>query len=187
MRGLKILLVLIFMTATWASAQLSTGIQLGQLAPDFRLVDLAGKPVSLADFRGRPLVLNFWASWCPPCKAEMPLFQQVSDEVNPANDAGNKLQFFLVNLSEGRNLVADFLKANDISLTVGLDVTRAQKEELATVFDSTVKVFQAYRGRGLPTSYFIDADGVIRGKKVGQVFETELSQFLSGIGVSWQP
>ena len=64
-------------------------------APDFTVYDLDGNPVSLSDYFGKPIVLNFWASWCGPCKMELPDFQETYDEL------GGDVQFLIVNLTDG--------------------------------------------------------------------------------------
>ena len=176
------ILILTALALQLASAQ-PFGIEVGQRAPDFTLVDLAGEPISLSDFRGTPLVLNFWATWCPPCREEMPLFQRAFDTLQTSD---TPLQIFLVDLSEERDKVEVFLEENGITLPVGLDADTV-RDDLPDTVIPTVSVFQVYRAVGLPTTYFIDAEGVVRGKKIGQVFEAELSGLLGTIGVSWSP
>jgi len=118
------------------------------LAADFQLQNLDGQTVSLSDFRGKPVLLNFWASWCGPCVYEMPFIQQVHEEW-----AERGLVVLAVNQGESLSRVNKFLEDRNLSIPVLLDTNNA--------------VGQKYRVVGIPTTYLIDEDGVIKGKKVG--------------------
>ena len=154
----------------------------GTPAPDFALVDRAGETVSLSDFQGKPLVLNAWATWCAPCVEELPFFQRLDDEVN---GEGTKLGFLLLNSGEAPDAAAAFLEELAVTLPAAFDATRDQAEALEV--DKTLDVLRDYRVRGMPTTFFIDAEGVIQGVKVGLLLPNEASTFLENIGVSWQP
>jgi thiol-disulfide isomerase/thioredoxin len=173
------LLTLLFGLA-FASAQ-----SVGSQAPDFLLLDPGGEPVRLSDFSGTPVLLNFWATWCPPCREELPLFQRVADEL----DEG-ELRVLLVNNSEGRERAVEFLEASDLRLMTGLDATSEQQAQLASqglTPDSTLEVMRRYRARGMPTTVFIGADGIIQGVWVGLITPAQTAERLADLGVSWQP
>jgi peroxiredoxin len=124
--------------------------QQGFLAPDFSLPDLAGQSVTLSDLRGQVVVLNIWATWCPPCRAEMPALQAVY-----ADYAGRDLLVLAVNstVQDDPAAIAPFLAENGLTFPVLLDG------------DGTVT--GAYQVRSLPTTFFIGRDGVIREVVVG--------------------
>jgi len=154
----------------------------GTPAPDFALVDRAGEVVSLSDFRGKPLVLNAWATWCAPCVEELPFFQQLDDEINAE---ASELGFLLLNSGEAPDAAAVFLEELGVTLPAVFDATRDQAEALEV--DETLDVLRDYRVRGMPTTFFINAEGIIQGVKVGLLLPSEASTFLESIGVSWQP
>jgi len=121
--------------------------RLGYLAPDFRLTDLGGQARALSDYRGKPLLLNFWASWCPPCRAEMPdleRFYQLH---------GDQIGLLGVNWGESQATVLVFLTKLKISYP--------------SLLDEGGTAFVKYQLTGIPTSFFIDAQGLIRGMSVG--------------------
>ena len=120
----------------------------GKLAPDFQLQNLDGQSVSLSDFIGKPVLINFWATWCPPCRAEMPHLQEISDEWS---DKG--LVLLAVNVGDSPSKVEKFMQDNNLSLPVLLD----PKETIV----------QKYYIRALPTTFFIDTEGVVQSKIVG--------------------
>lgn len=123
----------------------------GQVAPDFTLTDLGGKPVSLADFRGKVVIVNFWATWCPPCRAEMPSMEQLYREL-----ADEGLVMLAVNIErDGRQTVAKFLAASPHSFPVLVD----EKEVVQ-------KRYGVYK---YPESFVIRKDGVIDDKVVGAI------------------
>lgn len=149
----------------------------GTPAPAFRLVDDAGQPIALADVMGEPVVLNVWATWCPPCRAELPLFEQTQAEL------ASEVTFLLVNNNESAPAATQFLQQEGITLLAAFEPTRAQRNEFD--LDTTRDVVRDYRVRGMPTTFFIDADGIIQAVKVGEVQHAELTELLATIGVTW--
>ncbi len=159
----------------------------GQQAPDFTLVDQDGQVVTLRDFAGKPVVLNAWATWCAFCIEEIPLFQQVHDAVNLDE---TRVTFLLVNLAEDFGVASSFLSEEvDTTLRSLFDPSQQQKERFADVdFDSTRNLLtRTYRVRGMPTSFFIGADGSISSVKIGPLTAGELASHLAGLGVEWSP
>ncbi len=132
-------------TSTPASEE---GTQIGNRAPDFELQDLDGQSISLSSLRGSPVMLNFWASWCPPCRYEMPFIQEVYDEWS---DKG--LMVLAINLEESASTAKQFMQAEGLSFPVLLD-TRSI-------------VAGKYNIRAIPTTFLIDKDGIIQGIKIG--------------------
>ena len=115
---------------------------------DFSLPLIGGKQVSLAGLSGKVVFLNFWATWCPPCRAEMPAMEKLYQRFK--NDG---LEFLAVNLQEDEKTVATFLKANGLNFPVALD-RKGQTPSL-------------YGVRGIPTTYVVDRSGVIIAMVVG--------------------
>lgn len=123
--------------------------QAGFLAPDFTLETIDGQAVRLADLRGQPVVVNFWASWCPPCRAEMPALQRVHEEY-----ASRGLVILAVNATAQDSLsdVTAFLDEYNLTFPVPLDPGDAMR---------------AYQVQSLPSTFFIGPDGVIREVVIG--------------------
>jgi cytochrome oxidase Cu insertion factor (SCO1/SenC/PrrC family) len=132
----------------------------GGTAALFRLAASDGTSVSLADFRGQPLVINFWASYCPPCKAEMPLLDQ---SVGPRSGA----RLVLVDEGDSGSSTRAFLQ--------GLGIHRA------ALLDSDLSVGHSYGIFMLPMTIFVRADGTIDRRQVGQVDPTVLAAELSNL------
>lgn len=122
---------------------LEIGPQVGKLAPNFLLEALDGGEIRLSDLRGQAVVLNFWATWCRPCRREMPQFVAAYDRYR---DQG--LIIVAVDLQEGRGTIQRFADDFGLDFPIGID----RRGEVA----------KKYRLLGLPTTYFIDRDGVIR-------------------------
>jgi thiol-disulfide isomerase/thioredoxin len=140
------------------------GTGVGNYAPNFNLVDLDGEGVSLTDFAGRPVLINFWASWCPPCRQEMPYLQQIHNE-----QAVNGLAVLAINIQESPAKVKQFLSENDLSIPVLFDLTGTTSGDYGIV--------------PIPTTFFVDGEGVIRQKVVGafpnqQAIERELRKIM---------
>jgi len=133
-------------------AKLAVEARKGAIAPDFEFSDLEGERHRLSDFRGHPVYLNFWASWCRPCRTEMADIQELLDRHGDSDG----LVVIALNRAEGLDKVKSYLA--DIER---LDGSRGVSFTVSGL-DPSDAVFPAYRGLGMPTSIFIDKDGVIR-------------------------
>ena len=133
-----------------------SGVSADQRAPDFRLnrLDDPSRVVSLADYRGGPLVLNFWASWCVPCRKEMPAFESVAGEL------------------KGR---VEFLGVNEQDTRPGaLDLVAKTGVRYPSVVDPGGTLMTAYGFRGLPNTAFISADGALLDVHLGEINAVDL-------------
>ena len=131
----------------------------GDSAPDFKLQNLSAETVQLSDLAGRAVILNFWATWCPPCRREMPLL----DELQKAY--GEKgLSVIGLDINESPELVKSYVNAVDVSYPIWVDAPPGTPG-----FDSTQEIFSRFGGVGLPSTLFIDRAGVIRRIYVGEL------------------
>ena len=112
-------------------------------APDFTVVDRDGNSVKLSDFRGKPVVLNFWASWCGPCKSEMPDFQAAFEKY------GEDIHFLMINLADG---------AQETVSSAGGFIDK-QGYTFPVYYDTAISAAMAYGVGSIPVTYFIDANG----------------------------
>jgi cytochrome c biogenesis protein CcmG, thiol:disulfide interchange protein DsbE len=147
------------------------GLELGQRAPELtgddggkstQLMDLDGRAVSLAFLNGRPVWINFWATWCPPCQRETPVLR----DAYQAHKADG-LVLLSIDVQEDAESVRRYVATYGLTQTIGLDVTGA--------------VFRTYRIFGLPSHYFIDRDGVIPGRYFGPLTPALVEQQLKVI------
>jgi thiol-disulfide isomerase/thioredoxin/tetratricopeptide (TPR) repeat protein len=143
-----------------AAALALTGPQVGSPAPNFHLTTLDGKPVSLADFRGKTLVLNDWATWCPPCREETP------DLIAAAKKLGAKrdVVFLGVDSTEAAPIVRAFVAAKSMPYAQAIDGDKAFSN--------------AYDVRAYPTTFIISGDGVLRARYVGNISPQVLAGFV---------
>ena len=123
------------------------------IAPDFTVYDLAGNPVKLSDFRGKPVVLNFWASWCGPCKHEMPDFDEAYAEF------GADIHFVMVNLTDGSSETVDSAHG----------YVQGQGYAFPVYYDTTLDAANTYGVYSIPTTYFIDAKGQLVAQARGAI------------------
>jgi peroxiredoxin len=130
-------------------------------APDFTLTDLDGHPVSLSQFRGQPVVVNFWATWCPPCRAEVPHFSQAYEQEQ------GKVVFLAIAVDEPANAVRRFAEENEMPFTI--------------LLDGGGKVASEYRVNGIPVTFFINRDGEIMVRYVGQMSSHAIEEGLRRI------
>ena len=114
-------------------------------APDFTVYDRAGNTVRLSDFLGKPVVLNFWASWCGPCKMEMPDFEEIYKEY------GEEIHFVMVNLTDGDRETMD--TANSFLDNSGYT--------FPVYYDKDIDAAYTYQVYGIPVTYFINAEGYL--------------------------
>ena len=122
-------------------------------APDFTVYDLAGNPVRLSDGFGKPLVLNFWASWCGPCQMEMPDFQEKYLEL------GDEVTFMIVNMTDGSRETVEIASAfiRDMGYT------------FPVYYDTDMDAAITYSVYSLPTTYFVDAQGNLVAQATGAI------------------
>ncbi|MBQ8724063.1 MAG: TlpA family protein disulfide reductase [Oscillospiraceae bacterium] len=134
------------------------------MAPDFTVYDIDGNEVKLSDFVGKPVVLNFWASWCGPCKSEMPDFETVY------NEYGNDIHFMIVNMTDGSRetleTASSYVKESGYTFPVYYD----------TEYDAAV----TYSVYSLPTTYFIDSKGYLVAQGSGAL---DIDTLYQGIGM----
>ena len=118
------------------------GVAIDQPAPDLKLTLTDGSLMDTADFAGLPMWINFMATWCPQCQAELPMMARFQGQLK------DKMTLLVVDVGEDRGTVRDFVRGLNVDLTVGLDP------------DSTIQA--QWAANALPLHYFIDADGVVR-------------------------
>ncbi|MGW8249179.1 MAG: TlpA family protein disulfide reductase [Anaerolineales bacterium] len=139
----------------------SESAQVGSEAPDFELETLTDSTIRLSSLKGKPVLINFWATWCAPCVLEMPNFQKYYEQYP------GSFEVLAVNYGESRDTVERFVK--DIGVT------------FPVLFDNDAKVHGMYRFPGYPTSYFVDKDGIVRFQHIGLMDESTLEGYLSKI------
>lgn len=142
-------------------------VERDQLAPLFRLTTLDGVAMDLADTQGDVVLVNFWATWCGPCEAEMPAIQ---DRYKTFHEQG--LTVLAVNLAEAAADVRAFVERLGLTFTI--------------LMDPSETVFNQYRVQGYPTSFFIDRQGVIQNVRVGYMADDLLDQYLLDAGFGSQ-
>lgn len=154
-----------FPTAFAQSDANAIGWSVGSQAPDIALKDLRAEIVHLSDFRGKPVLVNFWATWCGPCRIEMPTIEKKYQQYKGT-------QNFVV-------------LAIDVKDDAGLDAVQSFRGELRLTFpvllDTEGSAETAYNVRGLPTSFFVDRKGVIRAANVGSMNEEYIEAQLQKI------
>jgi peroxiredoxin len=142
------------------------GLTQGDLAPDFTLTTLDGEEVKLSDYQGKKVILNFWATWCPPCKAEMPHMEQYYEK----NAKKEKVEILAVNLTsqdEGEKAVQQFVDGYELTFPILMD-------EKGDIGDE-------YRAFTIPTTYMIDTNGLIQHKIVGPMNEEMMGKMVEGM------
>ena len=179
MRRALALFALVFTFTVFTPAAFASAQKVGERASDFALLGGEGQKVALADFTGTPTVLNFWATWCLPCIEELPLLQRASEAL------GEEVAFVLINNSESAEVAAAYLEEHGITVRAGLEPTRRERAELD--LDTAADVSRRYHVYGVPTTIFVDAQGVVRSVKTGPLSASDLSERLAEIGVVWQP
>ena len=122
-------------------------------APDFTVENADGEAVKLSDYVGKPIVLNFWASWCSPCKSEMPEFNAAWEELE------GEVQFLMVNMTDGSRETVDTAK----------EYVEGEGFTFPVLFDTNSEAAIAYSAYSLPTTYFIDAEGYLVARAVGAI------------------
>lgn len=136
-------------------------------AIDFTVYNEAGEEVKLSDYKGKkPIVVNFWASWCPPCKYEMPFFQNATDKYSK-----DDIEILMVNLTDGERETKEkamkYMSENNFKMN--------------TVFDEDLNAGMAYRIQGVPRTLFIDREGFIINDHMGIIDEETLNTIIDNL------
>lgn len=139
-------------TATAAPSNMS--------APDFTVTDRDGNAVRLSDFSGKPVILNFWASWCGPCKSEMPEFEEAYHRY------GEEIAFLLVNVTDG----------SSETVTSATSYIDGQGYTFPIYFDTTLEASILYGASAIPLTYFIDANGNLVARAAGALSADKLQK-----------
>ena len=151
-------------TVTFVPMMVDVHLTDAKPAPDFVLESLEGRSLALSDLRGRVVIINFWATWCYPCRAEFPIFKAFEDRYK------GKLAVLAVNTGEGKDRVESFVNEFGFDLTFLLDPA-----------NTTPPLFQVM---GLPTTVFVDANGNLRATHIGALDEILLTNYLIRIGIN---
>lgn len=141
---------------------LESSVKVGQAAPNFQLETIDGERVSLQDYRGHPVLINFWAIWCGPCKEEMPVIQDRFSRHYPG------LVVLAIEEGDSLNILRDYVDAANLTF-------------LVLMGDDAIA--RSYNIFSYPTSYFVDAEGVVRSVVVGSMSSVDLDAELTKIGV----
>ncbi len=129
-------------------------------AIDFTVYDIDGNEVHLSDYIGKPIVLNFWASWCGPCQSEMPDFNEAYAEL------GEDIQFLMINATDGARETVE--KASKF--------VKEQGYTFPVFYDSDAQAVMTYGAYALPTTYFIDAEGYVTAQARGAINKETLQR-----------
>jgi cytochrome c biogenesis protein CcmG, thiol:disulfide interchange protein DsbE len=137
---------------------------IGSPAPDFSINLLNGDTFNLKENQGRTILLNFWATWCAPCRLEMPVFQEYYQQ------ARDDLLIAAINNAEEQTIVQEYVDELGLSFPI--------------LLDDDASIQRLYRVRGYPTTLLIDSQGIIQVYHVGILTEQQLEQYLLNMGVA---
>ena len=140
----------------------SAPAQVGQPAIDFALLNLTGQQIWLSDLRGKVVIVTFWATWCPPCRTEIPELNNVYLDLKSEG-----VEILAIDVRESPDVVNEFVQDMGMNYPV--------------LLDSRGYLAYAYGVRGIPTSFFIDRQGILREMRVGGVTEEMIRSILESI------
>lgn len=150
-----------------ATAQTPENDTTAQAAPGFTVFNEAEEAISLSDLQGKPVVINFWASWCGPCKSEMPMFQDMYDTY------GEELHFMMVNMTDGSRETVETAQAYIVEAGYTFPV----------YYDIDLEAAYAYYVSSVPATYFIDAEGNFVAYGLGALDEDAFMTGLEMLGI----
>ena len=131
----------------------------GDIVPEFSLETIDGEPVSFSNLEGQVVVLNFWATWCPPCRREMPLLDVVHKQYRSRG-----VSVIGIDVGEPIDLVASYTKSIGVEYPVWVDSSLSGPSA-----STTVELYARFGGVGLPTTFFVDHSGKIVDVHVGEL------------------
>jgi len=135
---------------------------IGKVTPNFRLPTNNDEELELKDLRGQAVLINFWGSWCTPCKNEMPAIQQAYEQYKK-----DGFEVVAVNIYESEETVSSFMQKNDLTIPV--------------VLDKKGEVYNTFNVRYVPTSFFITPDGTLHSSYEGELSKEQLDQLIKEI------
>lgn len=144
------------------ASEIKIGLDVGDRAPDFELTTLEGDVVSLSDYEGSPVMINFWATWCPPCRAEMPDMEQFHQ-----NTAIEILAINLTQTEESDEQVQEFIDQYELTFPI--------------LMDEAIEVALLYQIQPIPTSIFLDAERTIQFVAYGALTYDQMNEVLEDI------
>lgn len=147
-------------------ADVTGAVQTGVEAPDFTLMNVNNEQVTLSELRGKPVIINFWATWCAPCRDEMPEFQEIIEVY-----ASEELQLLALNREESSEQVAEFFE--ELSAEEGMEFT------FPSLLDSRSDVASLYGVFNMPTTFFVDANGMVTAVHFGELNRDQLDGYLA--------
>lgn len=134
-------------------------------APDFTVLDMNGNSVKLSDYFGKPIIINFWATWCGPCKSEMPAFNKLYKEYK------DEIHFLFVNLTDG---------SRDTVESVKQFITN-EGYTFPVYFDTTMEAATTYGAYSIPTTFCIDNNGIPVHSQMGAMSEEHIEQLVNAL------
>jgi DsbE subfamily thiol:disulfide oxidoreductase len=143
----------------------SSKIQIDAPAPDFNLNNLDGQGIRLSDLQGKVVIINFWATWCGPCRVEMPLLQERFEKYS------DQLVVLAINSQDTVENATEFVQEFDLTFDI--------------LLDSKGEVHQKYFVRGFPTTFLVDSEGVLRIQHVGILNGKQIDGFLEDLGMRY--
>ncbi|MGE6489820.1 peroxiredoxin family protein [Paenisporosarcina sp. NPDC076898] len=154
-----------FKVKTSINSNIDTGLKLGKLPPDFKLTTITGETLTLSDHKGKKVILNFWTSWCPPCKEEMPHMEKYYQK----NKDSQNVEIIAINMTNSDNIksVEKFVDAYELTFPIPLD--------------KSGNVMDAYEIKFLPETYLINSEGIIAHHIRGPVNEKVLTDLVSDL------
>ncbi|MEK3907802.1 peroxiredoxin family protein [Oceanobacillus sp. FSL W7-1309] len=154
-----LLFIVVFFSTIGLVAAEDIGTEVGQKAPDFKLITSDGETVQLSDFKGKRVLLNFWASWCPPCREEMPDLERFYQDKDAVVLAVN-----LTNMEMNKKTVNEFIETYGLTFPV--------------LMDEEGQVSRLYRISPIPTTYMIDTKGIIGQRVYGPLnYEQMITEY----------
>ncbi len=145
-----ILILTIFMIGLFQVSYSKTGIQIGNKLPNFEYYNLMGGKMDSKDLEGKAIMLNFWATWCPPCRQEMPSIEKLYKKYKK----NSNFEIVAISVDQGTSIkVANFIKENKYTFPV--------------YFDEKGKLGRKFLIRSIPTTFIINSEGIIIDKKLG--------------------
>ncbi|MDQ0416361.1 peroxiredoxin [Croceifilum oryzae] len=161
----RLIFVVLIVMVGYTIYQMSSGGKQpdrGDVAPNFTLTTLDGKKMSLSDLKGKGVMLNFWGTWCEPCKAEMPAMEQVYKKYQEKG-----FEIVAVNVGESDVAVHSFMKSYDLGFPIWLDPDK--------------DVTRLYRVGPIPSTFFIDEKGIVARQNMGELNLAQLEAYINEI------